>query len=142
MAFTGAPDTYFTIRVIIKYTSYTNKDSSVDNIRGFIQMPRRLCHWERHLYICSIWYVCAFYSMHSLSIFCVGKFLIYFSYSEVVLLLILNYIWVCIDIFLHHITDYAFKYLYMLSNLIVGCNSYCVFCPISLLCMPYSSTVS
>ena len=42
----------------------------------------------------------------------------------------LNYICVCIDMFVHHITVYALIYLCMLYNQIVDCTSFWIFPPV------------
>ena len=54
----------------------------------------------------------------------------------------LNYICVCIDKFVHHTTVSALIYFYISYNLIVGFNSFFVFCSIYLWCIGYSTTVS
>ena len=53
----------------------------------------------------------------------------------------LNYISVCIYMFLHSITFSALICLCMLYNIIVDCTSSWVFCRISILVMGYYSTV-
>ena len=50
----------------------------------------------------------------------------------------LNYIYVSIDMFLHHITVYVLICLHMLYNIIIRCNSFWEFWSIYLLCMGYS----
>ena len=70
-----------------------------------------------------MWYVCAFYTMLSLSQFCIGKFDIYISCVGVILPLELNYTFVSIDMFVHHITVSELICLYMLNKPIIGCTS-------------------
>ena len=53
----------------------------------------------------------------------------------------LNYICVCIDMFVNHITVSVLICLCMLYYTIVGCTSSWVFPPISILCMGYYYTV-
>ena len=53
----------------------------------------------------------------------------------------LNYIFIFIDMFVHHIPVYALICLRMLYNINVGCTSSWVFFPVSLLCMGYYSTL-
>ena len=65
--------------------------------------------------------------MRSPSLIYLGEFVIYISCAGVILPLQLNYINVCIDIFLHHITVSEFICLCMLYYIIVGCTSSKVF---------------
>ena len=69
-----------------------------------------------------MWYVCEFYTMRSPILFCLGKFVAYISYYGVILPIHLNYIWVFIYMFVHHTTMSTLICLFMLYNLIVGCN--------------------
>ena len=84
-------------------------------------------------------YVCAFYTMFSLSLLCLGKFYMYISYTVVILTLHLYYIRVCVDMFVYNIRVSTFICLCMLYNLIIGCASSWSF-SISLQCMGYSDT--
>ena len=79
--------------------------------------------------------------MRSPSMFCIGKCVIYISCSGVILPLHLDYICVCVDIFVRHIMVSTLICLCMLYNLIAGCTSSWVFFPIGPLCMDYPSTV-
>ena len=76
--------------------------------------------------------------MCSLSLFYLGNFVIYISWEGVILQLHLNYICICIDKFLKHITVSALICLCMLYNIIVGCTSSWLFPPIYLLCIRIS----
>ena len=78
--------------------------------------------------------------MLSISLFCIGKFVIYISCPRVILPLQLNYIFICIDMFVNLLTVYVLLCVCMLYNLIVGYTSSRVFCSVYLLCMGYSTT--
>ena len=85
--------------------------------------------------------VCAFYTMCSSSMLCLGNFVIYISCSGVILTLHKDYICVSMDIFVHHIAVSELISLCELNNIIVVCTSSWVYCTISLLCIGYSSTL-
>ena len=72
---------------------------------------------------------------------CLGKFIIYISCSGLIIQLHLNYICVFINMFVNHIMVSSLIHFCILYYLIVAYNSSWVFCPISLLCMGYSSTI-
>ena len=57
-----------------------------------------------------------------------------------ILSLHLNYICVCIDMFVHHIMVSMLIYLSLLYNIIIVCTSSWFFCSIYLRCMGYSTT--
>ena len=78
--------------------------------------------------------------MRSLSLICLGKFVIYIPFAGVILPLHLNYICVCIDMFVNCIPVSALICLCILYNTIVGCPLYWIFISIYLLCMGYYST--
>ena len=71
----------------------------------------------------------------------IGGFVLYISFTGLVMPLQLHYIYVCIDVCVHIIKIYMLIFLCMLYNIISGCTSYGLFLPISILCMGYSSTV-
>ena len=79
--------------------------------------------------------------MNSPSLFCLGKFVIYNYFSEVIIRLHLHYICACIYRFLNNITVYALICLCILYYLIIGYTSSWYFCSIHILCMVYSTTV-
>ena len=72
--------------------------------------------------------------MISPSLLCIRNFVIYISGEGFILTLNLNYICVCIDMFVHHIKVYVLICLCMLYNLIVGYNSYWYFLYLSCAC--------
>ena len=67
--------------------------------------------------------------MRSLSLPYLGKFMIFISCAGVILPLKLNYIYVYIDMFVHHIMVSALISLCMLYNIIVDCTSFWKFVP-------------
>ena len=94
-----------------------------------------------NIYICPMRYVHEFYTILSLSLFFLGKFVIYTSCEGVILTLHLHYIFFFIDMFVHNITVSLLTFLCMLYNIIIGCTSSWEFSSILLLCMVYSTTV-
>ena len=75
------------------------------------------------------------------SLFCHEKFVIYISCSGVIIQMHLNYIYIFIGMFVHHIKLSILICLCTLYTLIVVCTSSWVFFPISLQRMGYYSTV-
>ena len=87
-----------------------------------------------------MWYVCEFYSRHSLSLFCLRKFIIYISCAGVILPLRLYYICVCINMFVNSISMFAAICLCMVYNIIIRCTAYSVSSPLYIVCVVYSNT--
>ena len=112
----------------------------VDITRDPLQILRRLCRREWKIYLCSMWYVCEFYTTRYPMIFRLGKFVIYIYCAGVIMPLHLNYICIYVDIFVNHITVSALICFLMLYNIIIGCTSYWGFCTIFLLLMVYPTT--
>ena len=79
--------------------------------------------------------------MRSPSLFCLRVFVTYIYCSGAIIPLHLNYIFPCIDMFVHHVMVSELIYLCMVYYLIVSCTSSWLFCPISVLCKGYSFTV-
>ena len=71
-----------------------------------------------------MWYIGESYTIISLSMFCLGKFVIYNSCSGVILPLNLHCIWICIVMFVHNIMVSELKCLCILYNIIISCTSY------------------
>ena len=87
-----------------------------------------------------MWYVCAFYTMRSPSLLCIGNYVMYIYCLGNILPMHPNYICVCIFMFVNHVTVsiffmfvYVIQYSYWLYLTLV-------FCYIFLLCMVYSTT--
>ena len=118
MALIGSPDTDYTIRVVIKETSYTNKDSAVDNMRYPIHIPMGAVNVSMFQVICLC--ISHFALPKSIS---PENFVLYI-YGEIFILpLHLNYICVCIDMFVNIIMVSVFLCLCILYYLIVGYTS-------------------
>ena len=88
-----------------------------------------------------MWYVRAFYTIRSLSLFFLGKFVIYIICAVVIITLHLYFICICVDMFMHNITVSVFICLCMKYNLIIDCTFSWGFCSICLLFMSYSTNV-
>ena len=69
-----------------------------------------------------------------------GQFVIYTSCAEVILPLRLNYINICIDMFVYNIKVFALIFLHMLYNISISCISSWGVCSLPLLCTVYSTT--
>ena len=79
----------------------SKKYSSVDSMRYTLHIIRRLFHWDIQPYISYMWYVCAFYTMRSLHIFCIKVFVLYLSCEDVIISLCCSFICVWFNIFVN-----------------------------------------
>ena len=84
------------------------------------------------IYICLFWRTVEFYTIRSLSLVCLGKFVIYNSCAGVILKLHLNCICVCIDMFVNNITVSTLICLRLLYNIIKICTLSWIFFYLSL----------
>ena len=105
MALIGSPYPYYTIRDIIKKTSYMNKYSAVYDIRYSLHMPMVVVN----IYL---FYMIPLCMLHYAlpKFFCTGNFVMYIFCSGVIIPLQLNQIYVCIDMFVHRITVSALMF--------------------------------